>query len=141
MKSLIALAALLLSATLYAQPKQASNAIEEESTHKRKPRLHDQEFDRVDYYYKNNLLQTSIQHNAGGGYARTWNYYYPSEGASTAVLKLQEMYPHKQLHGATRVAFRNTVKYEVVMQDKNRWYVYQTDSLGNILMQKKFRKR
>lgn len=143
MKVYFTISALLLSGLLFAQSGEggaSQTSYEEEPAHRRKARIHDLQFDRVDYFYKDNLLQYSVQHNGGNGFPRTWRYFYEKEGTDAIVNKLKAKYPHKQFHGATQIAFRNKVNYEVIMEDKRRWYVYQTDSLGAISLKRKFRK-
>lgn len=144
MKVHFTITALLLSSLLLAQSGESGmsgTASSDGSTSRRKARVHDLQFDRIDYFYKDNLLQLAVQHNGGGGFARTWRYFYGIEGADDIINRLKARYPHKQFHGATQVAFRNKVSYEVIMKDKRRWYIYQTDSLGAVSLKKKFRKR
>lgn len=144
MKVSLTITMLLLSTLLLAQSGDTgpiNTAYEEQQPHRRKARIRDLQFDRVDYFYKDNLLLYSIQHNAGGGFPRTWRYFYNKEGADAIINQLKTKYPHKQFHGATQVAFRNRLNYEIIMEDKRRWYIYQADSLGTIMLKKKFRKR
>lgn len=141
MKALLTATALLASALLFAQGGENNSAgQDDEPAHKRRGRIHDLQFDRVDYFYKNHLLQYTVHHNGGGGYPRTWRYFYAREGADALINRLKARYPNKKLHGATQVAHRNSVRYEVIMEDKRRWYIYETDTLGTISLKRKFRK-
>ena|SRR5215203_1948629 len=143
MKLSATITALLLAPFLYAQTGEASGGrteYEPYNTHKRKIHSFNAEFDRIDYIYQGNLLLSALQHNGGGGYPRTWRYYYEQEKTNKVVNLLKARYPNKQLYGAVEVAFRNTLVYEVVMQDKKRWYVYRVDTLGAVHLKKRFRK-
>jgi hypothetical protein len=143
MKVYLTITALLVSSLLLAQGGESGashTAYEEGPTQRRKAKIHNLQFDRIDYFFKDNLLQYAIQHNGGNGFSRTWRYFYQKEGTDDIINRLKAKYPNKQFHGATQVVFRNKVNYEVIMEDKRRWYVYQTDSLGTISLKKKFRK-
>ena len=142
MKLQATIAALLLAPFLYAQTVDASgNRTDDESNnYKRKSRFYDPQFDRIDYVFKDNLLLTALQHNGGGGYPRTWRYYYEQDQTNKVMNRLKERFPSKQVYGAVEVAFRNTYVFEVLMQDKKRWYVYHVDTLGAIHLKKRFRK-
>lgn len=144
MKVLLTITTLLFSTLLFAQPGETGSIHtmdEDQQPHRRKTRIRDLQFDRVDYFYKDNLLQYAVQHNAGGGFPRTWRYIYGKEDADAIISRLKTRYPQKSFHGATQVAFRNRTNYEIIMEDKRRWYIYQTDTLGTITLKKKFRKR
>lgn len=144
MKVLLTITALCFSTLLLAQSGDTgpvNTTYEEPQPHRRKARIRDLQFERVDYFFKDNLLQYAVQHNAGGGFSRTWRYFYQKDGANALIDQLKARYPHKQFHGATQVAFRNRVNYEIIMEDKRRWYIYQADTLGTMTLKKKFRKR
>jgi hypothetical protein len=142
MKLQATIIALLFSALLYGQAYETVRTSEEgAATAKRKSRIINQEFDRVDYLYKDNLLQYALQYNGGGGYPRTWRYFYDQERSNAVVNMMKEKYPNKILFGAVQVAFRNTQVYEVIMQDKKRWYVYQVDTAGLVNLKRQFKKR
>jgi hypothetical protein len=139
MKIQATITALLFSALLYGQTDEPIRTAED-ATAKRKSRIINHEFDRVDYVYKDNMLQYALQYNGGGGYPRTWHYFYEKERSNAVVNMLKEKYPNKTLFGAVQVAFRNTLVYEVIMQDKKRWYVYQVDTSGIVNLKRQFRK-
>jgi hypothetical protein len=144
MKVFFTITMLLLSTLLFAQPKEGgttSGSYEDEGSKRRRARISDLQFDRVDYFYKDNILQYAIQHNVGNGFPRTWRYFSHKEGSDEIINQLKTKYPNKQFHGATQTVFRNKVSYEIIMEDKKRWYVYQTDTLGVMQLKKKFRKR
>lgn len=142
MKLQATITALLFSSLLYGQSYQTiRNSDEGSNTAKRKSRIINQEFDRVDYVYKDNLLLYALQYNGGGGYSRTWRYFYEQEKSNAVVNMLKEKYPNKTLFGAVQVAFRNTLVYEVIMQDKKRWYIYQVDTTGVVNLKRQFKKR
>lgn len=144
MKVHFTITALLLTSLVFAQGGESgmiNTANTEGSAHRRRARISDLQFDRIDYFYKDNLLQRAVQYNGGGGFPRTWQYFYGQGGTDAIVNRLKAKYPHKQFHGATQVSFRNKVNYEVIMEDKRRWYVYETDSLGAVTLKRKFRKR
>jgi hypothetical protein len=140
--TIMTITALLVPTLLEAQVTESRSGTTsyEESSHRKKGRPN-LEFDRIDYFYKNNLLQYAVQHNGGGGFPRTWRYFNQQEGADALINQLKTKYPHKQLHGATQVVFRNKVTYEIIMEDKKSWYVYQSDTLGAVSLKKRFRKR
>lgn len=142
MKAPLAITALLFSAFLYAQSGESGSMSgdTEEPAHKRKGRIHGLQFDRVDYFYKDNLLQYAVHYKGAGGYPRTWRYFYQKEGADVLINRLKARYPNRKFHGATQIAFRNSVHYEVILEDKRRWYIYQSDSTGAISLKRKFRK-
>lgn len=139
MKLQATITALLFSALLYGQSYEGIRTAGD-ATAKRKSRIINQEFDRVDYVYKDNMLLSALQYNGGGGYSRTWHYFYEKERSDAVVNMLKAKYPNKTLYGAVQVAFRNTQVYEVIMQDKKRWYVYQVDTSGVVNLKRQFRK-
>lgn len=141
MKVHLTIIGLFVSMLLHAQPNAGSATSYSDLANRKRAKIHDPQFDRIDYYYKDNLLRSTVQHSSSGGFTRTWRYFYEKDGADALINQLKAKHPHKQLFGATQLNIRNKVFYEIIMEDKKKWYVYQADSLGNISLKRKFRKR
>lgn len=140
MKVYLTIAILFVSTMMYSQPNNGSANSYSDLANRRRAKVHDPHFDRIDYYYKDNTLLSTVQHSSTGDFTRTWRYFYQKDGADALINDFKARHPHKQLFGATQLAIRNKVYYEIIMEDKKKWYVYQVDSLGAFSLKRKFRK-
>lgn len=82
---------------------------------------------RIDYSHDGTVLNTTR--------------YYTEENLSPVVrAKVNEKYPGKQIFGVTEVSNSENVSYHIILEDSKYWYNIESNSTGNIRLEKKLLK-
>jgi hypothetical protein len=99
--------------------------------------------DDGDYYVvhfttKNETMK--IWYSQDAEVVKTLRYYGKDLLLPLVRARVERKYPGKEIFGVTEIGSDGGVQYEIILEDKKRWYHVSSDVYGNSMVTQKFNK-
>jgi len=147
MKKMMALclAALMLGATVSANPSTLVNEKVLKVFHAAFPDAKQTTWYTYDNYYEVYFKDTPgsscrIDYTPDGDVISTTRYYTGEELSPSLRAHVSRKFPGKSIYGVTEVSDQEKVTYHLVLEDSTNWYNVDADATGNLRLVQKLDK-
>ena len=89
--------------------------------------------------FKVDEIQVRAMYDEEGNLLQTTRHYSEKHLPSYILVKLNNKYKGKEVFGVTEISGGNEISYHVVLRDKKRWYIVESDVYGNLTQTQSFR--
>ncbi|MBA2329941.1 MAG: hypothetical protein H0V91_10005 [Flavisolibacter sp.] len=91
--------------------------------------------------FENNQVKCRVWYEQDGKVKKTERYYTEKELPLFIIAKVKERFNDQKIHGVTEViSAAEGMVYHIVLNDDQKWYHIQSDSSGNVKLNKKYTK-
>jgi len=91
--------------------------------------------------FENNQVKCRVWYEQDGKVKRTERYYTEKELPLFIIAKVKERFNDQKIYGVTEViSAAEGMVYHIVLNDDQKWYHIQSDSSGNVKLNKKYTK-
>lgn len=91
--------------------------------------------------FENNQVKCRVWYEQDGKVKKTERYYSEKELPLFIIAKVKERFMDQRIYGITEVvSSEDGMVYHIVLNDDHKWYHIQSDSSGNIRLNKKYNK-
>jgi hypothetical protein len=100
-------------------------------------------YDNKDYFevfFVHNSVQCRISYNTDGAMIQMRRDYNKETLPLFISGAVQKKYPGKKVYGVTEITSQEGLQYHMVLEDDKNWYFVNSDSAGDISLNKKLRK-
>ena len=91
--------------------------------------------------FENNQIKCRVWYEQDGTVKKTERYYSEKELPLFIIAKVKERFTDQKIYGITEVvSAAEGMVYHIVLNDDQKWYHIQSDSSGNVRLNKKYNK-
>jgi hypothetical protein len=91
--------------------------------------------------FENNQVKCKVWYEQNGKVKKTERYYTEKELPLFVIAKVKERFTDQKIYGVTEVvSSEEGMVYHIVLNDDQKWYHIQSDSSGNLKLNKKYNK-
>jgi hypothetical protein len=91
--------------------------------------------------FENNQVKCRVWYEQDGKVKKTERYYTEKELPLFIIAKVKERFNDQKIYGVTEViSAAEGMVYHIVLNDDQKWYHIQSDSSGNVKLNKKYTK-
>ncbi|MDQ3550746.1 MAG: hypothetical protein M3413_04395 [Bacteroidota bacterium] len=91
--------------------------------------------------FENNQVKCRVWYEQDGKVKKTERYYTEKELPLFIIAKVKERFNEQKIYGVTEViSAAEGMVYHIVLNDDQKWYHIQSDSSGNVKLNKKYTK-
>jgi hypothetical protein len=91
--------------------------------------------------FENNQIKCRVWYEQDGTVKKTERYYTEKELPLFIIAKVKERFNNQKIFGVTEViSAADGMVYHIVLNDDQKWYHIQSDSSGNLKLNKKYNK-
>ena len=143
-KFFVAAAALVMAFAAFANPVKDVNGKVLDAFHKTFENASQVVWHEFPGYYEVRFLQGNIdarvKYDTDGKILEAVRYYKEDDLPLLIKAKINNKFPDKKVFGVTEIASDAELSYYVVLEDAKTWTNIKCDYLGNIVVQKKYKK-
>lgn len=93
--------------------------------------------DGYQVHFFQNKMRCKIWYDAQGEVTKSIRYYLGSELPPLILARIQKRFEGKEIFGVTEISSSSDLAYHIILQDDKKWYEVTSDSVGNLVMNKK----
>lgn len=96
--------------------------------------------DGYQVHFNQDKMKCKIWYDAQGEVTKCIRYYPGSQLPPLILSRIQNRYEGKTIFGVTEISSGTDLTYHIVLEDEKKWYELTSDSVGNLMMNKKMNK-
>ncbi|ANE51184.1 hypothetical protein [Flavisolibacter tropicus] len=87
-----------------------------------------------------NQIRSRVTYDVNGNILKTMRYYYEDQLPIFIRGKLKQKFPGTKVFGVTEVATPDQLNYHIVLEGAKHWTIVVCDSMGYMMVDKKYNK-